>query len=752
MSEKVFLPPIAVLGRLCGIRAGFRDNQGRRHRTSRATYQALLSAMGVPWENPEVLRLEIERRRARLTDRLLQPVTVLPAAASLSALAVPVRSRQPAPPLELEAVLEFNGEGGQSWTWEGSPDSIAQAAVQQVPGGFRTWVKVPLPAELEAGYYDLKLSVRSREAEETATSLLIVHPLTVYQPPSLAGGRRFWGFNLWGFNLPLYALSSPRNWGMGDFTDLREMLELAGELGAAFVGVNPLHAPLPLAQADLSPYAPSSRLFTNFLYLDLEEVPELSESPEAQALLANPDFQAARARLRAAELVDYPEVFRLKRQLLGSLFAAFRTRHGVKEPKTPRARAFARFVQESDRLLEKFAAFSALAEHWQESDWRRWPPEYHHPDSPAVAEFIQAHRQETQFHQYVQWLVVEQLSRAKGQASAFGLPFTLYQDLPLGAIAGGFETWAYPGLFAQKASIGAPPDAFNPRGQDWGLPPMIPEVLRELRLQPFIQTLRASLPEEGILRLDHVMGLFRLFWIPHTDSRAPGAYVEYPVRELLAILALESQRRRTLIVGEDLGTVAAHIRRELKKQGIYSYRVFYFERNPEGGFKKPERYPRRAVAAVTTHDLPTLTGYWEGRDIRLKQALDLYPRPRLADEDRRCRERDRENLLEALARRGLLPGLPAAGSPTCPEEVRFGVLEYLGQSAAALVEVRLEEVFGLPDQQNLPGTITEYPNWRRRLPVSPVGMRQAPEIRRLADCMARCGRRHQPGNRRHSED
>ncbi len=739
MIDKILSQQIAVLGRLCGIVPGFQDNQGRRHRTSQATYRALLTAMGVPWENPDVLRMEIERRQAQLFDQLIQPVTVIEAASLPNALAITVRTPEPQPTADLRARLELLAENGQSWNWESSLELPAKPEAYPVFGGFRVHIKLPLPVELKSGYYNLKLQVQSDFGEETETTLLLVIPATAYLPPCLAAGRR-----LWGFNLPLYALTSAHNWGIGDFTDLREVIRWAGELGAAFVGVNPLHAPKPRAQADPSPYSPTSRLFTNFLYLDLEEVPELAESPETQALLASPEFQAAKAHARSTALVAYPEIFRLKRQILGPLFETFFARNGGDRPRSSRGQEFARFIEEADELLQKFAEFSALVEHWGECDWRRWPPEYHHPHSSAVAAFAHEYRQEVQFHQYVQWLTEAQLNRAKQQAYDSGLPFTLYQDLALGATPGGFETWAYPGLFAQGVSIGAPPDAFNPKGQDWGLPPMIPEQLRELRFQPFINTLRANLPVDGMLRLDHVMALFRLFWIPHTERRAAGAYVEYPARELLAILALESQRRRTLIIGEDLGTVAPHIRRELKKNGIFSYRVFYFERNRNCELREPEQYPRQAMAAITTHDLPTLAGFWEGRDIQVKQALHLYPQDEMAAMDIRGREQDRDNLRKALSRQRLLPDVlpaPPVSGQACPEEVRLGVLEYLGQSAAALLEIRLEDIFGLTDQQNMPGTIKEYPNWKRKIPLSLAQMQEAPEPRRLADRMARCSRK-----------
>ncbi|MDO9070272.1 MAG: 4-alpha-glucanotransferase, partial [Deltaproteobacteria bacterium] len=338
-------------------------------------------------------------------------------------------------------------------------------------------------------------------------------------------------------------------------------------------------------------------------------------------------------------------------------------------------------------------------------------------------------------HQYGQWLAATQLGQVCREGKQQGLPFTLYEDLALGASAGGFDTWAHQELFARGPAIGAPSDAFNPQGQNWGLPPLIPERLRASGYQLFIDTLRANLPPGGMLRMDHVMGLFRLLWIPQGAEASRGAYVTYPARELLAILALESVRRRALIIGEDLGTVPPRIRRELGKSGVFSYRVFYFERDGNRHFLAPEAYPARAMATVTTHDLPTLTGFWQGHDLALKRTLNLYPEARLAEADAAAREQDRHRLLEALRRRGLLgEGAvyePEAGD-SCPLELRAAVLEYLARSEAALMEVRLEEVFGAPEQQNLPGTRQEHPNWRVKLPLTLDQMEQSSEPARLA--------------------
>jgi 4-alpha-glucanotransferase len=732
MAGKDFAKKIAVLGSLCGITSQYWDNFGRRHRTSQATYRDLLSAMGVPWEDPEGLDREIARRRLGPWGAMLEPVQLIKPAPAQAGATVRLWFPGPEPPAAVDVLAEMVSETGAPYRWERRLKVAGRLKTQAVPAGFRVAVRLPLPAGLDLGYYDLTLKVRSGGREESGRTRLIAAPPRAYAPAWLEEGRR-----VWGFNLPLYALRSRANWGVGDFADLMTVIRWAGPLGAAFVGVNPLHAAGGQAFADPSPYSPTSRIFLNILYLSLEAAPEMAACRKAQDLMASPEFQAAKARLAAASLVDYGEVRGLKRRVLKLLYETFCQAHGGPEapPRSVRGEEFARFVALGGESLARFGQFSALADHFHQGDWRRWPESYQHPECPAVTEFAREHGKEVRFYQYGQWLAATQLGQVCQEAQQQGLPFTLYEDLALGASPGGFDTWAHQELFARGAAMGAPPDAFNPQGQNWGLPPLIPERLRASGYQLFIDTLRANLPPGGMLRMDHVMGLFRLLWIPHGVAAALGAYVTYPARELLAILALESVRRRALIIGEDLGTVPPRIRRELGKSGVFSYRVFYFERDGNGHFLAPEAYPARAMATVTTHDLPTLTGFWQGHDLALKRTLNLYPDASLAEADAAARDPDRRLLLEDLEHRGLLSGgaasKPEPGDP-CPRELRQAVLEYLGQSAAALMEVRLEEVFGVADQQNLPGTQTEHPNWRIKLPLTLEQMAESPEPARLA--------------------
>jgi len=731
MTGKDRSKKIAALGSLCGITSLYWDNFGRGHRTSQATYRDLLTAMGVPWEDPEALDHEIARRRLGSWGAVLEPVQLIAPAPAESRSTVRVWSPTPELPEAVNLSGELVSEPGERRQWKAKLQPSGRLLGRAVPGGFRVALPLPLPGKLELGYYDLTLRVKSGGREEIGRCRLIAAPPHVYAPAWLIQGRRAWGLNL-----PLYAVRSPNNWGIGDFADLMAVIRWAGPLGAAFVGINPLHAPGGRAQADLSPYSPTSRVFLNVLYLSLETAPEMQACREARDLMASPEFQAAKARLRQAPLVAYGEVRRLKRRVLELLYQTFCEAHGPPEDaRTDRGWEFARFVAAGGESLARFGQFSALADHFKKDDWRRWPQSYRDPRGPAVDGFTRENLRQVQFFQYGQWLAQAQLRQVCQEARVQGLPFTLYEDLALGASPGGCDTWAHQELFARGPAIGAPPDAFNPQGQNWGLPPLIPERLRASGYQLFIDALRANTPPGGMLRIDHVMGLFRLLWIPPGTPAGRGAYVNYPARELLAILALESVRRRALIIGEDLGTVPPRIRQRLSQAGVFSYRVFYFERDGQSRFLPPEAYPARAMATITTHDLPTLKGFWQGHDLDLKRTLNLYPEPRLAEADAAAREQDRRLLVEALQGRGLLPdgsSFDPQDKHCCPLELREAVLTYLAQSKAALLEVRLEEIFGAPEQQNLPGAQKEHPNWRIKLPVALDRLPASPEPAQLA--------------------
>src|SRR6185436_13151784 len=396
----------------------------------------------------------------------------------------------------------------------------------------------------------------------------------------------------------------------------------------------------------------------NVLYLDVEAIPDLNECTEARERIAAPGFQERLAALRASGLVDYAGVAAAKLEVLALLYRSFRSRHVAAD--TARARAFRAFQAEGGASLRLHALFEALHQHLSQGDpavwgWPAWPEEYRDPAAAAVTAFARAHGERIEYFEYLQWQADLQLGRIARRARDLGLPLGLFQDLAVGVNPGGSETWMEPGLHALAARIGCPPDDFNLKGQEWGLPPWIPQRLAARAYAPYVATLRELMRHAGVLRLDHVMGLMRLFWVPADASPEHGSYVNYPFFDLLGILALESERNRCLVIGEDLGTVPDAVRAAMAEYGLLAYRPMYFERTWQGEFKPPAEYMRDAAVVVTTHDLPTLRGYWLGEDLDTRSALDLFPTVELKDRQYDERARDRGRLLAALEREGLLP-------------------------------------------------------------------------------------------------
>src|SRR5688572_9075986 len=532
-----------------------------------------------------------------------------------------------------------------------------------------------LPRDLPLGYHDLQ------PLEGGEPIRLIVSPGRCPLPE---------GLREWGWAAQVYATRSSESWGFGDLADLRRLAGWSARLGAGLVLINPLHAPMPRADQEASPYCPSSRRFLNPLYLRIEEVPGAESLGDELASLA-----AAGRALNAHRIIDRPAVFRLK---LDALERVWRGGHDVAGLDT--------FRRERGRALEEFAVFCVLAER-HKGGWPAWPAEYRRPDSPAVARFAAAHADRVRFHEWLQWLLDRQLAQA-------GREVRLMQDLPIGVDPGGADAWAWQDVLVTDATVGAPPDRYNRRGQDWGLPPMAPHRLRAARYEPFIQTIRASLRHAGGLRIDHVMGLFRLFWIPRGRSPAQGGYVRYPADDLLAIVALETHRAGAVVVGEDLGTVEAGVRERLAAHRILSYRVVWFERDP------PAQYPELAMAAVTTHDLPTIAGLWTGTDLAEQRALGLQPNEQAV-------ARLRQQLAEHT------------GAPTDDTVERVVDLAHraLARAPSVLVTATLDDALAVCERPNVPGTVNERPNWSLALPLPLEQIETSPLALSIAACLER---------------
>jgi (1->4)-alpha-D-glucan 1-alpha-D-glucosylmutase len=652
-----------------GVVPTYRDYTGQLRQSPASTLEALIGCLAT-----------------RPCRESLPPVVLLPVGSDPQKIS-----------LQREVLLE----GALRWEIEAEGEKPRRGDVPERESDIV--IAPPLPA----GDYRLRLFAFAPEATRPlAERRLVVTPPRAFLPPCFEGRGR-----VWGFAIQLFALRSARNWGIGDFTDLLALIDHAAALGAGVVGLNPLHALFPDLPDRASPYSPNSRDHLNFIYIDPEALPEFDECEAARCLRTDPEFQAELARLRAGELVDYRGVAACKLRVLRLLFDDFRCRHLL--PGDAYGNEFRVFQRGGGPGLRLLAAFQLLRQHMGArasvlKPWWDWPADYRNSSSPAIHDFIRAHETEIEFFEYQQWHASRQLERCTEQARKAGMPIGLYQDIAIGVDRDSAEAWSSQGYLVDEWSIGAPPDNWNALGQKWGTPPPHPHRMAETGYGAFRQTLRANMRAAGAVRIDHAIGLMRLFWIPAAASAAEGAFVLYPLPHLLALIALESQKARCVVVGEDLGTVPDGLQDALVTAGILSYRLLYFERDGEGRFRKPEAWPAQALAAATTHDLPTLPGYWAGQDIEIKERLGLFVSSAMAEEARRRRELDRRELVEMLRAEGLEASLDQA-----PIESLY---RHLARTPSKILMVQLEDLLGVTEQVNMPGTIDEHPNWRRKLP------------------------------------
>jgi 4-alpha-glucanotransferase len=446
-------------------------------------------------------------------------------------------------------------------------------------------------------------------------------------------------------------------------------------------------------------------------------VPEFNECARARARVDEPQFVSRLQALRSASLVDYRGVADLKFEVLELLFRDFCDRH--LSAGTERASEFRAFVAAGGALLQSHARFDALDQYFRAtlataSGWMSWPEEYHDVNGAAARQFAATRPLQVEFYLYLQWLAHEQLTGAQALARELAMPIGLYGDYAVGSNPSGSETWVDQASYRMGAEIGAPPDPLALKGQGWGIPPQDPFAMENQRLLGFVQLIRNNMRYYGALRLDHVMSLFRLWWVAAGDSPTEGAYVHYPLQHLLTVLALESARAGCLVVGEDLGVVPDEMRRAMPEFGLYQYKVLLFEKDG-GRFRRPDEFVPRALGTVTTHDMPTLRAYWEGRDIELRRRLHLYPSTDIENDVLRERERDRVSLLDALREQGLSPASPASPAEPFTSELAKALHVYLARSHTILVALQIEDLLGMVDPVNVPGTDREYPNWQRKL-------------------------------------
>ncbi len=715
------------LRQLRGIERCYTDFRGQLRELGDNTLRGLLAALGHRVDDEAALAAEAETLEQRDWVRVLPPAVVLRGARQ-----VPVTVLAPLLPL---IRWRIQAEDGEALSGEFEPGRLPVLGERGIRELWYVRLGLELPL-LSPGYYRLLLD--KADGSPLAATTLIVAPPRCYEPEAVRAGDR-----LWGLAVQLYTLRSARNWGIGDFTDLAGLAAESAALGADLVGLNPLHALFPADPTQCGPYSPSSRYFLNVLYIDPEAVPEYSGCTEARRLVATPGFQARLAALRAAALVDYAGVAACKLEVLRLVHDDFVARAG-----SGRQLEFSQFLKQHGEPLEQQALFDALQSQLTAAGavarWQEWPAGYGDPHGPAAQAFLATEARTVEFHCWLQWIAAQQLEAAERRAREAGMSIGLYRDLAVSANAGGAETWSQQGLYARDATVGAPPDALAWHGQEWGIPPIHPDELRERAYRPFIRLLRANMGQGGALRIDHVMGLHRLWWVPRGCPPEEGGYVPYRLDELMAIVALESQRHRCLVIGEDLGTVPPEVRESMQEHGLYSYRVLFFEQDAEG-FRRPAGYPRESLVTVTTHDLPPLASFWKGSDIVLRKRLGLYRRPGMAAEMLAARWRDRERLVAALSAEGLAP--PGSRNPrgevaALTPQLTLAIQLYLARSPAAILVVQPEDWLDMDTPVNVPGTWTEYPSWARKLAAEWPEWLAQPSVRAMASAIhaARRGR------------
>jgi 4-alpha-glucanotransferase len=693
--------------RAWGVETEYWDIWGQQHHASTELEAAILRSLGVDTSSIVALGQAIELHNQRQQRSPFAPAIVLTLGSTPHEIAVSL----PAERAASHAVLHLE-DGGT-------------VDLKLAPGA----THLRLPDDLPLGYHELTLEITG---ETSRPSRLIVCPSQAFEPSWLQTGRAA------GLAISLYGLRSQRNWGCGDTTDLSALIDWAAErTGTSFIALNPLHS-IPNRQPyNTSPYLPNSIFYRNPIYLDVQAIQDFRFSGQAQDLFQTAAIQKEIAALRDAELVEYERVYALKLRFLKLLFRAFLDNDWRKN--TARGAELKQYIEREGELLDRFAVHSALDQAIHREcrgvwNWRSWPKQYQDPESAATREFARKHWRSVLFHKYMQWQLDMQLAAAQQHALERGLSIGLYHDLALATDRFGSDLWAHREFFVSGCRVGAPPDGFSPKGQDWGFPPPASERHDEDGYRLFAESIRKNCRHGGALRIDHVMRFFRLYWIPDGMEATHGTYVRDRYQALLSILALESVRNQVVVIGEDLGTVPDEARQVLHQFGILSYRLLYFEQS-NGRFRPPQEYPRDALVSATTHDLPTLAGFWLGRDIDARRDAGLLPDESAYQSMRADRAREKQKLLDLLWELKLLPDWFARDASQVPElagELHNAIVGFLTSTPSKLMVLNQEDLLKQAEQQNLPGSTDEYPNWRRKMKCTVEELWTSGEIRDFA--------------------
>ena len=684
---------IYELANLYGVQTSYRDVAGLRHWASKESLLAVLKTLGAPIASPLDLPAALRERRQALCRRILEPVTVL---WTEERPTVKVQLPQSLAEAALVGYLEMESGERRVWRWSGA--SLPALQSLNIEGTAYVTKNILLPEGLAPGYHRFRLEAR----DKTGETLIIAAPSQAYSPPNDQEGR------LWGVFLPLYALNTGESWGSGEFTDLEALIEWVASAGGNIVTTLPLLPTYFDNPFELSPYIPVSRRLWSEFYLNINKIPDLGGCAPAQTMLASQSFQEEINVLRNSPLIDYPRQMALKRRVLEELCRC------LFADTSDRLEALQCFVK-SQPVVEDYARFRAVLEK-QRLPWRQWPQ----PLRDGAVNSGDYDEEAKRYHIYAQWLAHEQVQALYEKSRRNGT--MLYLDLPLGVHPNGYDAWRERSVFGLEASTGAPPDTVFTKGQDWQFPPLHPENIREQGYRYTIAYLRHHLQYAGILRIDHVMGFHRLFWIPSGLDARQGVYVRYRAEEFYAILALESQRSQTTIVGEDLGTVPPYVRPAMRRHGLHRMYVLHYEL-ASSVQKLPKEISHNLVASLNTHDMPPFASFWQALDIEERRNLGLLDRAQ-AQAERRNRRHIKKNLMALLREKGLIKKVAADLF-----SIFRGCLAFLSTSQARIVLINLEDLWQETQPQNVPSTRDEYPNWRRKARYRLEEFCQMPEVR-----------------------
>ncbi len=572
--------------------------------------------------------------------------------------------------------------------------------------------KLSLP-DLVQGYHELFVTVNGQEFN---------CPL-IFAPKNCFSATQASKEKIWGFTAQLYSLRSDSNWGIGDFSDLNQLVQRSLLAGASVVGINPLHPLYQNNPAHRSPYSPSSRCFLNPLYIDVTDIINFKHCEEVQNVVSSNKFQNRLISIKNSEHIDYVGVSELKYEVIELLFSDFcnkSTTSYINE-----ANSFLRFKKEHGVELLEFATFDALFEHFRSIDennygWTDWLDDYQNPKSSEVIAFQKEYKERIDYFCFVQWVAHTQLNIVKENAQKNGMKVGLYLDLAVGCDGAGAEVWSDQASYLAGASIGAPPDGMNPLGQNWGLTPMNPVTLRAKGYQPLVKALRSNMQYSGALRIDHILGLLRQYWIAPNMNADEGVYIAFPIDEILSVIALESQRNQCIVIGEDLGNVPDGFTDLINNAGLLSFKVMFFERWESGLFKRPEEFNKKSIVTIATHDTATLAGWWTGKDLEWRERLDIYPTKEAGDKDRSARAGERKMMIDALNDLNVIEmdNAPQQSPPIMNTELTLAVQKYLAKAHSHIQLIPIEDALESVEQVNIPGTIDEHPNWLQKLPVT----------------------------------